>query len=196
MGCGKNGTFDKVPDLTQWAILTQHRNGKLNQTSLQHLYGMWIARWIKWFALETLTFQLEPIGGHGTWDGKQVFGQISTTQHEGPIATLTRATIRISKMKYFWQNVAPVAANMLTAPGFEFSVGIGEIPWIKQATFSIWTTETHMKNFAYGMKTHSEVIKKTRKEKWYSEDMFVRFKILHTEGQLRNYPPVKRNPYF
>lgn len=22
MGCGKNGTFDKVPDLQQWAIIT------------------------------------------------------------------------------------------------------------------------------------------------------------------------------
>ena len=34
-----------------------------------------------------------------------------------------------------------------------------------------------MKKFAYRMPKHKEVIQKTRKEKWYSEDMFTRFTI-------------------
>jgi hypothetical protein len=28
------------------------------------------------------------------------------------------------------------------------------------------------------MKEHAEVIKKTRQQKWYSEDMFTRFRVL------------------
>jgi hypothetical protein len=71
MGCGKNGTFDKIPDWRQWAVLQvctrppvseqpQTTNGK-PQTS---------ASWWKFFRCEVLTFVLEPIEGHGTWDKK------------------------------------------------------------------------------------------------------------------------------
>jgi hypothetical protein len=50
-----------------------------------------------------------------------------------------------------------------------------------------------MKNFAYSMKEHSEVIKKTRKENWYKEDMFVRFNIIETTGKINGINPLKRN---
>jgi len=53
---------------------------------------------------------------------------------------------------------------MKKAKGFLGSVGIGEIPWIKQATFSIWSSKSAMKSFAYHMQEHATVIAKTRKE--------------------------------
>lgn len=34
-----------------------------------------------------------------------------------------------------------------------------------------------MKKFAYRMPKHKAVIQKTRKQNWYSEDMFTRFTI-------------------
>jgi len=74
---------------------------------------------------------------------------------------------------------------MANAKGLISSLGIGEMPWIKQATFSIWQSKAAMKDFAYQMKEHQEVIRKTRAEKWYSEDMFVRFRIIHTIGTIR-----------
>ena len=74
---------------------------------------------------------------------------------------------------------------MATAAGFRFSIGVGEVPWIKQATFSIWNSKADMKAFAYGMKEHAAVIQKTRKEDWYSEDMFTRFKIIQVLGALK-----------
>jgi heme-degrading monooxygenase HmoA len=67
---------------------------------------------------------------------------------------------------------------MATAPGFITSVGIGEVPFIKQATFSIWESKEQMRSFAYKLPLHKEVIKKTHQEKWYSEDMFTRFKVI------------------
>jgi hypothetical protein len=80
---------------------------------------------------------------------------------------------------------------MATAPGFITSFGIGEIPWIKQATFSIWESKEAMKAFAYGMREHSEVIQKTRRQKWYSEDMFTRFKIIESTGTIKGVSPLK-----
>lgn len=202
LGCGKNGTFDKVPDLQQWGILTvrslefevhNSENSSGNVFSLmKDLYGSFIAHWFRFFGCETFTILLEPLEGHGSWDGKEVFGNLPrSSSHEGMIAILTRATIRLNKLKYFWQHVAAVSAKMNIAKGFITSVGIGEIPWIKQATFSIWEDKESMMAFAYGMKEHTEVIKKTKQQRWYSEDMFVRFKVIACAGTLKGTNPLK-----
>lgn len=199
MGSGKNGTFDKQPDLQQWAILAAHPHSKVytgNSYSpvndiIKPLYGKFIEKWLHFFNCETFTILLSPLEGRGLWDGKKVFGELNEKiKHEGVIATLTRATIRLHKLKYFWQNVAAVANKMTEAKGFITSLGIGEIPWIKQATFSVWETEEDMKVFAYGMREHKDVIKKTKQQKWYSEEMFVRFKITACLGTLKNKNPL------
>ena len=48
---------------------------------------------------------------------------------------------------------------------------------MEQATFSVWKNFDAVKKFAYVSKEHSEIIKKTRKRNWYSEDLFARFII-------------------
>ena len=80
---------------------------------------------------------------------------------------------------------------MAGAEGLITSIRIGEVPFIKQATFSIWESKESMKKFAYQMHQHQEVIKKTKKENWYSEDMFVRFIPLHTSGTINGATPFK-----
>lgn len=197
MGSGKNGTFDINPDWQQWAIMAVHKSG----ASMDHpgelpkmLYGTFISKWLRFFNCETYTLLLEPIEGHGYWDGKKPFGDLpKQSGYDGTVAILTRATIRLSKLKAFWQNVDGVALKMKNAPGLNCSFGIGEIPFIKQATFSIWNNKESMKAFAYKMQEHSEVIKKTRKENWYSEDMFVRFKLLNSYGTINGTDPLKVN---
>jgi len=196
LGCGKNGTFDKNPDWQQWGILTVNPFKKditySNQDKIiAELYGSFISSWFQFFKCETWTIYLKPIEGHGTWDGTNPFGKIEkATDYDGPIAILTRATIRINKLNAFWKNVNGVAQQMATAEGLITSVGIGETPFIKQATFSVWESKESMKKFAYQMHQHQEVIKKTRKENWYSEDMFVRFIPLHTSGTIKGSDPL------
>lgn len=196
MGCGKNGTFDKNPDWQQWGIFavqkedTEYKN--LNDANvMESLYGKFIGAWMKKFNCETWTIFLEPMEGHGKWDGKEPFGKIAKqSDYTGIIATLTRATIRLNKLGHFWRNVAGVANEMAGAQGFISSVGIGEMPYIKQATFSIWQNKEAMKQFAYSMHQHKEIVQKTRKENWYSEDMFVRFKPLKTIGSIKGVDPL------
>lgn len=197
LGSGKNGTFDKKPDWQQWGILSVVRPQTIipeleSKELLCQLYGSFIAKWIKFFNCETWTIILEPIEGHGQWDGKKVFGELPLkTEYEGQIAILTRATIRLSRLKNFWKHVDAVASQMAGAKGFVCSLGIGEIPWIKQATFSVWQSKEDMKNFAYQLKDHTEVIRLTRQEKWYSEDMFVRFIIIGSVGTIRGINPLQ-----
>jgi len=200
LGCGKNGTFDIHPDWRQWGILSvtglAHDSSKSNYESpsinYKPLYSSFISNWWNFFHCEVYTILLQPIEGHGTWDGKEVFGTLpKQTEYEGLIAVLTRATIRLTRLKNFWKNTDGVANKTNNAKGLISSVGIGEVPWIKQATFSIWESKEHMKQFAYKMQEHTEVIQKTRKENWYSEDMFIRFKILASFGTLHGNDPLK-----
>jgi hypothetical protein len=176
MGSGKNGTFDIKPDLNQWALLYTIAESSTYIPSF-------IKKYFRFFKCDVKQIIMQPVEGHGLWNGKKVFGELSKqNNYEGIAAVLTRATIRINRLKNFWKNVNAVSDKMQTAPGFIISYGIGEIPWIKQATFSVWQNKESMKAFAYNMQQHVEVIKKTREEKWYKEEMFVRFKILSVSG--------------
>ena len=195
LGCGKNGTFDLMPDWCQWGLLEIWGSvpDENNTPNSKHQTPNFILSWWKFFHCETGRFVLQPIEGHGTWDGKPCFGDLAKqTDYEGQIAVLTRATIRINKLIRFWKNVDSVAERMHSADGFITSIGIGEMPFIKQATFSIWESKMAMKQFAYQAQQHAEVIRKTRKENWYSEDMFVRFIVLEFSGTLSGKNPFKR----
>lgn len=196
LGCGKNGTFDKTPDLRQWGVLAvtnELEKFTANETiDDKKLFGSFITGWWKLFGCKKWTIVLEPIEGHGTWDGKEAFGKLpKSTDYDGIIGVLTRATINLNRLQNFWSHVAPVANKMSSSAGFITSLGIGEVPWVKQATFSIWENKESMKNFSYKMREHTEVIKKTRSENWYSEEMFVRFKILASIGSLNGTNPLE-----
>lgn len=180
MGTGRNGTFDKTPDLLQWSVLTVWQT---REEADRFLKRSFTTQWQRILGHEQLTLWLAPLEYRGSWDGKQPFGSSNILPHDGMIAVLTRATIRINKLKSFWENVDPVAKQMSMAKGFIHSWGIGEIPWIKQATFSLWESKEAMKDFAYKLQEHAEVIRKTRKEKWYSEELFARFSVIDVEGE-------------
>ena len=189
MGSGKNGTFDKTPDVRQWAVLGVHKTTGFHEN--KNIYGSFIHNWWNRFNCEVYTMILDPAEAHGSWDGRKVFGDLPRgISHEGRMATLTRATIRFSRLRNFWSNVAPVARRMADAKGLLLSVGIGEVPWFKQATFSVWQDKESMMDFAYHMKEHAEVIRKTRDEKWYSEELFARFRIIETRGTLKGIDPL------
>jgi hypothetical protein len=184
MGSGKNGDFDVRPDFHQWAVLVS--TDQVSTDGIyEKVYGKFINGWWQRFVKLQWTVVLQPVEGHGTWDGKAAFGNLPrNSSFEGITAVLTRATIRPRMAKHFWRNVKAVSHEMAAAPGFHYSIGIGEMPWIKQATFSIWQSKEQMKQFAYSMQHHKVVIQRTRKEKWYSEDMFVRFAVIAATGDL------------
>jgi len=179
MGSGKNGTFDIRPDFNQWAIMVFFDEDRFPQEDIQSMLGKFIINWWRFFKANTRFFLLEPYAGHGTWDGKSfITASNKTPDPEGKIAVLTRATIRLSRLLHFWKAVPKTADQLEANKGFIYSIGIGEIPFIKQATFSVWSSIEDMKAFAYKKMAHQDVIRRTRKESWYSEEMFLRFKIL------------------
>ncbi|WP_291402277.1 DUF3291 domain-containing protein [Daejeonella sp.] len=190
MGCGKNGTFDLQPDWQQWSLMAVWDS---EDDFKKFKSDSFIAWWWKSFTFEEWTILSEPLASHGEWDGSDPFKMDEYDKdHKGQVAVLTRATIRFSKLKRFWTHVDPVAQIMTKADGYLHSVGIGEAPFIRQATLSIWESMEKMKAFAYGSKEHADVIRKTRKEDWYSEELFARFKIISSSGKLNGIDPLNK----
>jgi hypothetical protein len=175
MGSGINGRYNVIPNLRQWAILyTTAMYG--DQSAIDNPF---IKKYLRFFRAKTITYVLEPMAGHGKWDEQACFGHLPPhAEIEGTVAVLTRASIRIKKLFRFWQHVPQAMAAMQQSPGHQKAYGIGEIPWIRQATFSVWDNQDAMKAFAYNSPEHAAIIRKTRDENWYSEEMFVRFRVL------------------
>jgi hypothetical protein len=162
-----------------WGVLVVPVDQSPDRQSYPLITRGFISAWYRLFQCSITHYGLKAIEGHGTWDGKHPFGQLPRqSDYEGKIAVLTRATIRISKLSAFWGHVEKAATNLERQPGYLTSIGVGEVPWIKQATFSIWSSKADMKAYAYRHMQHQDVIRKTKKENWYREEMFVRFQVL------------------
>mgnify|MGYP003324015066 FL=1 len=121
---------------------------------------------------------------NGFWSGQNPFPEQKPNKcsKKMPVAIITRATLRFSKLISFWKSVPAASAAIEQAKGVKYFKGIGEWPFIQQATLSLWDSFDSVNNFAYSSKIHSDIIKKTRKQKWYSEDLFARFQVLSDTG--------------
>lgn len=196
MGSGKRAQVDLAPDFKHWALLTTWDNrddfDRFHQNSFT-------AKWFKWFGYEEFTILLNPLSSHGLWSGRQPFTSSQKDLNtDDRIAVITRAAIRLEKMKEFKSNIKRAAVEMRKSDGFILSAGIGENPFLDQATFSIWESAAQMKSYAYKSVNHSDIIKLTRARKWYSEELFARFEIIDCWGKLNGktideYQPVKNS---
>ena len=84
----------------------------------------------------------------------------------------------------------PTSAALAQAAGVRAAIGLGELPVVRQATFSVWESAQAMQEYAYRDARHREVIKLTRRENWYAEEMFARFRVLGSRGTLDGAGPA------
>jgi heme-degrading monooxygenase HmoA len=125
--------------------------------------------------VESWSVRLTVVGGGGTWRGVKVADLVERTSTDGPIAVVTRANVRLRSWRAFGIAGGPVNTDLHRAEGLIDVVGIGEVPVGKLATFSLWRSADHIEQWAYGSPQHLDVMRRTREERWYSEEMFVRF---------------------
>jgi hypothetical protein len=118
---------------------------------------------------------------HGAWDGHNPFEAGAAFDPQAPVAVLTRATIRRRRLLYFWRQVPGVSSALEGKPGLRFAIGIGELPLVQQATFSLWDSGKAMMDYAYRGAQHAEVIRQTRSLGWYKEELFARFEPYRVE---------------
>lgn len=189
LGSGKGGGFSLKPDWSRYALLMVWDDAKAANDFFQNSKLM---QKYRRRSAEIWTVRLSAVRSHGSWSGTNPFEPAAAAPSESsPVAVLTRAAIHIGKLRRFWSFVPETSREIERAEGLIASIGIGEAPFFRQATFSLWRTETDMKNFAYKSKVHTEVIKLTRAENWYSEELFARFVPIASEGAWNGRDPLE-----
>jgi hypothetical protein len=186
LGTGKNGRFTVQPDWQQWGLLAVWNNREDFDDFYKHSF---IAAWWKLFGVEKWTILGKPLQSHGQWGGKEPFGDFKINDHQGAVIVLTRATIRLRKLRQFWLTVGGVSNNLYKAKGFIMSTSIGETHNLS-ATFSVWQNPEDVKAFAYAPGEHADVIKRARTENWLSEELFARFKPIAGFGTINGKDPL------
>jgi hypothetical protein len=143
-------------------------------------------------AAERYSVRLEPLSGHGRWGGYTFprADPVARGDADGPVAVLTRASIRPARLLRFYCSVAPVDVRLDAAPGLLASVGVGEWPLARQATFSLWNSAAELRDFAYAAGAHADVVRRTRAERWYAEELFARFRPYASEGSWDGRDPL------
>ncbi|MEL6803156.1 MAG: hypothetical protein AAFO91_05135, partial [Bacteroidota bacterium] len=187
MGSGRGNGFSPYADwgtyclLTVWDNIEQARNFTRN-SKLHKTYSG--------FCDDILTLYLGCIRAHGTWSDQEPFQAYDWPENEvaGPFCVLTRATIKTKFLMRFWRYVPTSSEPMDHAAGLYFKKGIGEVPVIQMATFSIWRDQESMRAYAYNSPEHLKAVRMTRELGWYSEELFARFRLLDCEGNWQGKP--------
>lgn len=180
LGTGKGESFTpKDADPYRWGALVTIRQDNLNNLDRSKV----IRGWQK-IAKQEYQAILKPISVHGLWSGKQPF-EVEKIDWNGKIAAITRARIVWRKNLIFWRAVPPVTFSLHQSPGLINAIGIGEAPIGLQGTFSLWESAAHLREFAYKGQAHTQAIKATEENKWYSEELFSRFAVMQERGELK-----------
>jgi hypothetical protein len=188
LGSGQGKAFSVKPNFRRYGLFCTWES---EAAAMHFLHHSDLIKEYQAHTDEIWTVAMLPIQSHGYWDGKQPFEPGIQVQVSGPIAVLTRASVNWLALPNFIRFGAKTSKALEGAPGLICSIGLGELPFIRQATFSIWESVEVMREYAYKTPHHQEVMRRTRAEKWYNEELFARFVPISSEGTWNNSDPLK-----
>jgi hypothetical protein len=177
LGTGAGDGFSVWPNFGEYAWL-----GVWEGREQAEIFFENDVRWLNLRKRSTMIsgWDAEPLKGKGTWNQRTPFDfSGADLTWNGPVAVITRASIRWHKSFLFWWNVPSASKHLSGRKGLLYAKGVGEFPLLEQATFSLWQSASDLDQFAYQSREHAPMIKKTRVYDWYSEEMFVRMKVVN-----------------
>lgn len=187
-GSGTGHGFTPRPNWGVWSILAVWPDLATaeGRVAASPVWQRWRAR-----AQESWTVYMTPISARGTWAGANPFVPDSApAAPSGPLAALTRATVKPSRALRFWNRVPGISDVIGTDPNVAFKIGIGEVPLLHQVTFSIWPDTASMAAFARGDGPHGRAIRAVREGNWFAEELYARFQLLGSEGTWQGRDPL------
>ena len=179
MGSGYDGGFGLRPSGSRQALFCLFNSDASADAFLKSEVVNAYAR----RSSEFCTAKLHAYSCRGSWSG----AQIALTAQEpasGPIFTLTRASIRPSRMRAFWRMQPASEVSLNQSNGCLFATGVGEAPLLRQATLSLWSSVQAMEAYARSG-AHLAAIQAAYAGDFFSESMFARFVPIFLQGDWR-----------
>tara|TARA_B100000927_G_scaffold9695_1_gene7800 strand:- start:380 stop:1087 length:708 start_codon:yes stop_codon:yes gene_type:complete len=181
-GSGIGEGFTPYPNTSVYAILSVWNNlGEAeNNIEEREIYENY-----RTHSIENWTVFLSPISSKGYWDKTNPFkpNKNEFKKKDHMLAALTRATIKPKIMLKFWSKVPAISKVIGNDKNVLFKMGLGEIPWFHQVTFSIWPNAKTMADFARKDGPHAKAIKSVREGNWFSEELYARFEVKKATGK-------------
>jgi len=180
LGSGYEGGFDLRPSSSRQGVFALFESEQTAQDFTMHasLVHAYQDRSDEFFCAT-----LKAYSCRGSWDGVSLPANAEPPT-QGPMAALTRASIKLSKAHAFWRHAPPSQTALEGVAGCQLAVGLGEAPFLRQATFSIWDSVADMNAYARSG-SHQEAIQAAQQHGYFSESMFARFVPLRVQGQWR-----------
>ncbi|WP_208347049.1 spheroidene monooxygenase [Pseudaestuariivita rosea] len=188
-GSGTGEGFTPIPNTAVYAILCVWPD---QRTAEHHLRDQPIFQRYRRRSAENWTVFLQPTSARGEWSGTAPFAPTDQPS-AGPLAALTRATVKPKALQGFWQRVPNISDVIGSDPNVLFKIGIGEVPWLHQVTFSIWPDTDSMARFARRDGPHARAIQAVRDGNWFKEELYARFAIVGDQGTWGGTSPLRQS---
>lgn len=183
MGTGTGLGFRPKPNFGVWTILARWPSEAVARERVEDapVWRRWRAR-----AAEDATIFMETLTRRGDWGGETPFAprEPAPALRQGEkLAVLTRATVKAWSAAAFWARVPAIEEALAEARDVRFQVGMGEVPWLHQVTFSVWDDEAPMRAFAHAAGPHREAARAAWDRSWFTESLFARFAVIGASGR-------------
>lgn len=185
LGSGVGEGFTPLPNTGVYAILATWPDHATARRMIETapIFRRYAAR-----ATESWTVLLTPQSAIGAWSGQTPFTPAPDGQRH-ILAALTRATIKPRILLRFWKRVPRISKVIGMNTDVAFKIGVGEVPWLHQVTFSIWPDAEAMARFAR-QGPHAEAIERVRAEGWFREELYARFSVHSEMGSWNGGSPL------
>lgn len=188
LGSGTREGFHPFPNFSVYAILATWPSVAVGQAAIAEspVYQRYRAH-----AVEDWTVHLSATQCRGQWSGEAAFDVLPgpPASQQDSLAVLTRASVKLPHVISFWRRVPDISATIRDQPSLLFKIGLGEVPWLHQVTFSIWRDCQAMEAFAY-RGFHADAVAQVRAQGWFSEELFARFRVVNAQGLWEGVAPL------
>lgn len=185
LGSGAGGGFTLAPSFSHQGLFATFESDQTADDFLSSAY----TDFYRDHSTQFCAVRMTPYSVRGAWAGTTPLVAATHVPERGPIAALTRGSVRLRAAARFWTYAPRAQQSLEHAPGCLLAAGLGEAPLLRQATFSIWDNTAAMDAYARSG-AHGEAIAATFRHGFFSESLFARFIPTRIEGAWNGFNNV------